>query len=65
MVKATRLKAVRERKSFSQVELAQLAQVSRGTITRIERGFDAHPPTVRKIAAALGVEPEQLMAPEP
>jgi len=41
---------VRERKSYSQDESAGLAKVSRGTIIRIEAGYEAHPSTIRRIA---------------
>jgi transcriptional regulator with XRE-family HTH domain len=46
-------------------ELAQLAGVSPDTIRRIERhDADAHYATIRKLAAALDVEPIELMAEE-
>jgi transcriptional regulator with XRE-family HTH domain len=61
LVKATRLRLVRQRKPYSQEELAALAKVSRNTIARIEAGFEAHPRTIRKLAEALGVEPHELM----
>lgn len=63
-MKAIRLRGARERRALTQEELARLAMVSRGTIYRIEMGFDAYPPTVRKIARALGVDPAMLLAPE-
>ena len=62
MVKLTRLRAVRERKALTQQQLAERAGITRGTVTRIEKGLDEpYPTTVRKLADALGVDPEQLM----
>jgi transcriptional regulator with XRE-family HTH domain len=60
-VKLPRLKAVRERKALTQRELADAAGVSRPTVVRIEAGMDANPPTARKLAQALNVEPQELM----
>jgi transcriptional regulator with XRE-family HTH domain len=63
--KLSRLKEVRERKALSQRDLAQLAGVSPDTIRRLEsRGDTANHVTVRKLAAALNVEPHELMEPE-
>lgn len=63
MAKLTRLRWFRERRSLAQEELAKAIGASRGTITRLENGEDAYPQTVRKIAEALGVNPEDLMEP--
>lgn len=64
MVKLARLKLVRERKALTQQQLAEKAGVNRVTITRLEHGNDQpFPTTVRKLADALGVEPEDLMEP--
>ena len=57
VVKLTRLRAVRERKALTQDELAELAGVSRQTVVKIEGGLEPRPPTIRKLAQALGVEP--------
>lgn len=58
-----RLKAVRLAKMLSQEELAKKAGISRVAITRLETGkVDARFQTVRKLAAALGVEPTELTA---
>ena len=64
MVKLTRLKDVRQRKALTQQQLADRAGVNRVTIARIEGGKDEpFPTTVRKVADALGVEPEELLEP--
>ena len=65
MVKLTRLKDVRQRKALTQAQLAERAGVNRVTIARIEGGKDEpFPTTVRKVADALGVEPEELLGVE-
>jgi transcriptional regulator with XRE-family HTH domain len=56
-----RLREWRERRALTQDELAQKAEVSRGTVNRIEQGHEAFPPTVRKLAQALGVDPGELI----
>jgi transcriptional regulator with XRE-family HTH domain len=64
MVKLTRLKDVRQRKALTQQQLADKAGVNRVTIARIEGGKDEpFPTTVRKVADALGVDPEDLLEP--
>lgn len=75
MVKLSRLKLIRERKALTQEELAERTRdlanrkkgelgVSRVTIARLEAGVDEpRPSTTRKLAQALGVEPEELMEP--
>jgi transcriptional regulator with XRE-family HTH domain len=64
MVKLTRLKDVRQRKALTQQQLADRAGVNRVTIARIETGKDEpFPTTLRKVADALGVEPEDLVEP--
>jgi transcriptional regulator with XRE-family HTH domain len=66
MAKLTRLRAVRERAALTQRELAAKAGVTYVQISRIERGaVDPYPGTARKLAAALGVAPSDLMDPEP
>ena len=62
MVSLPRLKETRERRALSQRELSKLAGVSRVTIVRLEAGGeDPFPTTVRKLADALKVEPDELM----
>ncbi len=64
VVKLTRLRYVRERKALTQQELAVRSGVSRPTIARIESGrTEPYPQTTRRLAQALGVEPEALMEP--
>ncbi|HEV2123234.1 MAG TPA: helix-turn-helix transcriptional regulator [Chloroflexota bacterium] len=58
------LRAVRERKLMTQAELAACAGIQRVTVSRIETGTtEARISTVRKLAAALGVGPAELMEP--
>ncbi|HYW88634.1 MAG TPA: helix-turn-helix transcriptional regulator [Chloroflexota bacterium] len=55
------LRELRQAKVLSQRELAQRAKVSQKTIVDIETGkIRPHPATLRKLAAALGVEAEAL-----
>ena len=62
MVKLLRLRGVRERQALTQQELAERAGISRVTVVRLESGLDdPRPPTVRKLAVALGVLPHELM----
>lgn len=63
VVKLTRLRATRERTALTQDELATLAGVSRQTVVKIEGGLEPRPPTIRKLAKALGVQPADLMDP--
>ena len=64
VIKLSRLRAIRERKALTQDELAELAGVSRQTVVKIEGGLEPRAPTIRKLAAALGVDPGDLMAPD-
>lgn len=56
------LKAWRRKRFVSQSELAVKAGVSKLTVTRLESGRPTrpHPRTVRKLAMALDVRPEQI-----
>ena len=57
-----RLRAIRIQRALSQAELAERAGVSRVAVTRLEAGdVDARFATIRKLAAALGVDPTELM----
>ena len=62
MLRTARLRELRERASFSQMELSELSGVSRATIADLELGKrGARPRTRRKLAKALGVEPWELV----
>jgi transcriptional regulator with XRE-family HTH domain len=62
VLRTTRLRELRERASFSQMELSELSGVSRATIADLELGKrGARPRTRRKLAKALGVEPWELV----
>ena len=64
MVRLARLRQVRERKALTQEELAAKAGITRTALSRLESGAaEPRPSTVRKLAAALSVEPEALMDP--
>ena len=56
-----RLREWRQRRLLTQEELAEKAGVGVTTIVRIEAGQSARISTLRKLAAALDVTPEQLM----
>ncbi len=57
-----RLRGLRQGRGLSQRELGELARVSSGTVYRLENGLrGAYPGTVRKLASALGVAPEELL----
>ena len=57
-----KLRELRERRALSLRELSALSGVNYNSIWRIEAGrTGAQPRTVRKLAAALGVEPEELV----
>jgi transcriptional regulator with XRE-family HTH domain len=56
------LRELRQRRGLSQKELGELARVSQGTVYRVENGLrGAYPGTVRKLATALEVAPEELL----
>jgi len=57
------LKDARMRALFTQEALAERAKVDRNTVARLETGDRAALSTVRKLAEALGVEPDALMGP--
>ena len=57
-----RLRELRRRRVLTLEELAEKAGVGRNTIWRLEHGImGAQPRTIRKLAKALDVEPEQLV----
>ena len=55
-----RLREWREARALTQVELAERAGVSSRSVAGYEAGTGARPPTVRKLAEALGVEVADL-----
>ena len=60
-----RLRTLRRLRAISQEELAAESGVGRATISRIERGeTGAHGRTLRRLADALGVGVEELVAVE-
>ena len=64
-VNTERLRELRRRRVLSMRDLQERSGVSHNTIWRIESGRQgAHPRTIRKLAEALGVEPEELLKEE-
>jgi len=61
-VNVAKLKEFRHRRVLTLHELEERSGVAYNTIWRLENGrTGAHPRTIRKLAAALGVEPEVLV----
>jgi transcriptional regulator with XRE-family HTH domain len=60
-VQIPRLREWRERRALTQVELAEKAGVSERSVAGYEAGHGARPPTVRRLAEALGIEVTDLM----
>ncbi len=61
-VDAAELRRIRELRVLSQRDLADLSGLTQATIWRLESGKgEAHPKTVRRLAEALGVEPQELL----
>jgi transcriptional regulator with XRE-family HTH domain len=64
-VDAAMLRELRHRRVLTMEELAYKAGVGRNTIWRLEHGvMGGQPRTIRKLAKALGVEPEDLVKTE-
>ena len=55
------LKAWREYRALTQRELASKAGVGSATIARLETGSATYATTIRKLARALKVKPEDLL----
>lgn len=64
MVLTPRLRTWRERRTLTLRELAATSGVAFSTIHRLETGKPGELRTIRKLAAALGVDPAELMAGE-
>jgi transcriptional regulator with XRE-family HTH domain len=61
-VDMVRLRELRHRRVLTLEELAEKAGVGRNTIWRLEHGvMGAQPRTIRKLAKALDIEPEDLV----
>lgn len=61
-VNVAKLKELRQRRVLTLRELEEESSVSYNTIWRLENGHtEARPSTIRKLATALGVEPEELI----
>ena len=58
-----KLQEIRLAKFWSRDELAAKAGIHRDHIGRLERkeGGNSRPPTIRKLAEALGIEPSELV----
>lgn len=63
-VRVTGVEQLRKRKLWSQQQLAEAAGIGRGTVIRAEKGHAIDLPIVAKLAEALNVEPDELMAKE-
>jgi transcriptional regulator with XRE-family HTH domain len=64
-VDMAKLRELRRRRVLTLEELAQKAGVGRNTVWRLEHGLmGAQPRTIRKLAKALDVEPEELVKTE-
>ncbi len=66
-VNGTRLRELREARVLSMQDLALAAALDRQTIYALENGRrrNAHPKTIRKLAAALDVEAQELVNVKP
>jgi transcriptional regulator with XRE-family HTH domain len=61
-VNTMKLRDLRQRRVLTLQELEERSGVSYNTIWRLENGrTGAQPRTIRKLARALGVEPEELV----
>jgi transcriptional regulator with XRE-family HTH domain len=58
-----KLEKLRLERFWSRAELAEKSGISRDHIGRLERGEggNSHPPTIRRLAEALGVDPRELL----
>lgn len=58
-----RLAGLRRARFMTQTDLAEKAGLSKTAITALERGKSARPGTVKLLAIALGITPEELIQP--
>lgn len=66
IVDGNKVRAARERRLISQENMARRAGLTESTLNRIERGLQQpRLSTVAKLAAALGVTPEEILANAP
>ncbi len=57
-----RLRLERQRQALTQEELAHRAGITRLAVSQLERGLvQPRPPTLRKLAEALGIKPAGLL----
>ncbi len=61
-VNGKRLRALREARRLSQFQLGKKAHVATPTVSRLERGYPATIPVLERVAVALGVDAELLLA---
>jgi transcriptional regulator with XRE-family HTH domain len=52
---------LRVNQGFTQRQLARKAGISNATLSKIEHGRSARPPTLKKLADVLGVKPVDLL----
>jgi transcriptional regulator with XRE-family HTH domain len=56
------LRRLRRAQALTQEQLSRISRVSRDTISALEAGKrEAQPRTIRRLADAMGVEPQELM----
>ena len=60
-VDVEKLWELRVNQGLTQRQLARKAGISNATLSKIEHGRSARPPTLKKLADVLGVEPVDLL----
>ena len=60
-VDVEKLLELRVNQGLTQRDLARKAGISNATLSKIEHGRNTRPPTLKKLADALGVEPVDLL----
>jgi transcriptional regulator with XRE-family HTH domain len=64
-IDGSQLKRLRRQRALSQQDIERMTGVAQSTISRLEANQrPARPSTLRKLAGALGVEPQDLMRKE-